>query len=80
MKKIKHLNLEYPNKKILAILTIEDTFKLDKELNNKIYNTNPLIYKENKEDGYVWKLTNVRKLDINKRVNGKQGIWNYDLD
>ena len=32
------------------------------------------------ETGYAWKLDNIKKLDINMSINGKQGIWYVDLD
>ena len=79
MKRFKDLNLEYPTKKILAKVTITDCILLDKEMNKKISNENPLVYGTNDRDGYAWKLTNVEKLDIPDTINGKLGMWNYDV-
>ena len=79
MKKFKDLNLEYPSKKILAKVTITDCILLDKEMNKKISNENPLVYGTNDRDGYAWKLTNVEKLDIPDTINGKLGMWNYEV-
>lgn len=79
MKKFKDLNLEYPSKKILAKVTITDCILLDKEMNKKISNENSLVYGTGDRDGYAWKLTNVEKLDIPDTINGKLGMWNYDI-
>ena len=38
------------------------------------------MYGNKKRTGFAWKLNNVKKVNINKTINGKQGIWNYDLD
>lgn len=29
--------------------------------------------------GYAWKLSNVKKVYIDKSINGKLGLWNIDL-
>ena len=80
MKKVESLCLEFPQKKILAKVTIEDCFELNDELNKMICKTNPMIYGNKNRTGFAWKLNNVKKININKTINGKQGIWNYDLD
>lgn len=80
MEKVKELDLEYPSSQILAIVCIEDCIKLDDEINEKIYMDNPLIYENKNRTGYAWKLSNIRKIDCNDIVNGKQGFWNYDLN
>ena len=36
MKKVEHLNLEFPNKKILAKVVIEDCIELNEEINKII--------------------------------------------
>ena len=80
MKKVESLCLEFPQKKILAKVTIEDCLELNDELNKMICETNPMIYGNKNRTGFAWKLNNVKKININKTINGKQGIWNYDLD
>lgn len=77
MKKYEHLNLEYPAKKIIAKVRIEDCIKLTPEISQKINKTNPLIYGEKIREGYAWKLGNIEKIHSNDVVSGKQGIWNY---
>ena len=78
MKRFKNLNLEYPTKKILAKVTIIDCILLDKEINKKICDKNPLVYGTKDRDGYAWKLSNLEKLDIPDTINGKLGLWNYE--
>ena len=80
MKKVESLCLEYPQKKIIAKVTIEDCLELNDKLNKKICESNPMVYGNKKRTGFVWKLNNVKKVNINETINGKQGIWNYDLD
>ena len=79
MEKVKELNIDYPAKRIMAIVTVEDCIKLDKDTSRKINSSNPKIYGTKERDGYAWKLTNIRKLNIEDDVSGKQGIWNYEL-
>lgn len=78
--KFKDLNLEYPSKKIIAEVEIEDCLELDDNLNKKIINENNIAYGSKYRTGYAWKLKNVKKLDINKEINGKLGLWNIDLE
>lgn len=79
MEKFKDLNLVYPSKKIIAEVEIEDCLKLDPELNEKIINENNIVYGDKYRTGYVWKLSNVKKIEIDKSINGKLGLWNIDL-
>lgn len=80
MKKVEHLNLEFPNKKILTKVVIEDCIELNEEINKIICSQNPLIYGNKNRTGYAWKLGKVTKLNINKVISGKQGIWNYNIE
>ena len=80
MKKVEHLNLEFPNKKILAKVVIEDCIELNEEINKIICSQNSLIYGNKNRTGYAWKLGKVTKLNINKVISGKQGIWNYNIE
>ncbi|MFI3307958.1 MAG: ASCH domain-containing protein [Mycoplasmatota bacterium] len=77
MKKYKHLNLNYPKKKIIAEVDIIDCIKLDEEKSKEINKQNPLIYGNKIRDGYAWKLENIKKVNIGEEISGKQGIWNY---
>lgn len=80
MDKFKNLNLEYPSKRIIAEVEIEDCLELNDDLNKKIINENNIAYGSKYRTGYAWKLKNVKKLDINKEVNGKLGLWNINLE
>lgn len=79
MKRVSNLNLEYPQSKILAKVTIKDCIELNSEKNKEIINENPLVY-GNKFDrtGYAWKLENVKKINSESIIQGKLGLWNYE--
>lgn len=79
MERFKDLNLEYPAKRIIAEVEIEDCLELDDELNNKIISENNIAYGSKRRTGYAWKLSNVKKIKFDKEVNGQLGLWNYDL-
>ena len=80
MKKFKNTNLEFPSRRIVAEVEIEYCLELDDDLNQKIINENNIAYGSKHRTGYAWKLKNVKKLDINKEVNGKLGLWNINLE
>lgn len=77
MKKFKNLNLEFPKSRILAKVNILDCIELNKDINEQIIKENELVYghKYNRT-GYAWKLEVIEKINDNKDVSGKQGIWN----
>ena len=77
MKKFKHLNLNYPRSRIIAKVKILDCVKLDKEINENIIRENELVYGHKYDrTGYAWKLEVIEKIDDDKVISGKQGIWN----
>lgn len=78
MKRYEHLKLDYPSKRIIAKVVIEDCIKLTPQISSEINMTNPLIYGEKIRDGYAWKLANIEKIYSNQIIPGKQGIWNYE--
>ena len=80
LKKFEDMNLEFPSRRILAEVEIEDCLELDDDLNKKIINENNIAYGSKYRTGYAWKLKKVKKLDINKEINGKLGLWNIDLE
>ena len=80
MGRFKSLNLEYPAKKILAEVEIEDCLELDDKLNNIIINENNIAYGSKYRSGYAWKLKNVKKIKYNKEIKGKLGLWNIEID
>ena len=79
MEKFKDLNLVYPSKRIIAEVLITDCLELDDALNRKIISENSIVYGNKFRTGYAWKLSNVKKVNIDKSINGKLGLWNIDL-
>ena len=79
MEKFKDLNLDYPCKKIIAEVELVDCLELNDSLNDKIINENNIAYGIKRREGYAWKLENVKKINYDKEVSGKLGLWNYDL-
>lgn len=77
--KFKELDLEYPSKRILAEAEIEECLELDDKLNNKIIRENNLAYGSKRRTGYAWKLKNIKKINVDKEINGQLGLWNIDL-
>ena len=74
----KELNLEYPKKRIVALVELVDCLKLDEELNKKIINKNNIAYGNKYREGYAWKIKLIKKIDSDKEINGKLGLWNID--
>ena len=66
-------------KRILAIVEIEDCLELDDKLNKEIISQNNIAYGEKYRDGYAWKIGNVKKINYDKEINGKLGLWNIDI-
>lgn len=81
MKKFEHLNLKYPQSKIVAKVKILDCIELNDKINKQIIEENELVYghKYNRT-GYAWKLELIEKINNSKKLSGKQGIWNIDLN
>lgn len=78
MEKFKSLNLEYPSKKIIAEVYLDDCLELDDELNDKIISEKNIAYGQKRRTGYAWKLKNVKKIQSTKIINGQLGIWNIE--
>ena len=72
-------NLDYINGAIIGEAEIVDCILVDKELNEKLRNINPLVYaRSNHVETYGWKLENVKKFDKPIPYKGKLGLWNYE--
>ena len=78
LKRFEKLKLDYPSKRIIAVVELEDCLKIDEELNNKIIAENNIAYGSKKREGYAWKLTNIKKIESKETINGKLGLWNID--
>lgn len=77
IKKFEHLNLNYPHSKIIAKVKILDCIELNDEINIQIIEENELVYgHKHDRTGYAWKLEVVEKIEDDKVISGKQGIWN----
>lgn len=81
MDKFKHLNLNFPHSRIVARVNILDCIELNQEINKNIIKQNELVYghKYNRT-GYAWELEVIEKINNNKEVSGKQGIWNLEKE
>lgn len=80
MDKFKELNLSYPSNRIIAVVEIEDCLELNDKLNKRIVAENNIVYGNKYRNGYAWKLSNIKKIDIDKNIKGQLGLWNYDID
>lgn len=80
MKKYDIMNLDFPSRRIVAIVEIEDCLELDEKLNKEIIEENNIAYGNKIRTGYAWKLKNVKKIKCGKEVNGQLGLWNIDLN
>lgn len=78
MERVKDLNLEFPKKKIIAKVILEDCLEVNLKMNDEINKSNPVVYGSYKRDGFAWKLSKAEKLNIDKEINGQLGLWNYD--
>ena len=79
LEKFKDLNLEFPSKRILAEVELEDCLELNDELNEKIIAEKNIAYGSKYRTGYAWKLTNSKKINYDKEIKGQLGLWNLDL-
>jgi hypothetical protein len=79
MKKFQNLDLDFPSKKILAEVDLEDCLELNDELNKKIISEQNIAYGSKYRTGYAWKLTNVKKINIDREIKGQLGLWNIDI-
>lgn len=78
MKKYKDLDLEFPSRRIIAIVEIEDCLELDEKLNKKIIAEKNIAYGNKVRTGYAWKLKNIKKINYDKEINGQLGLWNLN--
>lgn len=81
IKKFSCLKLNYPRSRIVAKVKIVDCIKLNEEINKEISKENELVY-DGKIDrtGYAWKLELIEKINEDKEILGKQGIWNIQSE
>lgn len=80
MTKFEHLNIEYPSRRIIAEVEILDCIEIDDKFNKKIKAENNIVYGSKDRTGFAWILGNVKKIDLDKEINGRLGFWNYEID
>lgn len=80
MKRFKHLQLDYPTSRIIAKATIVDCIKLTPELSNEINRQHEMVYDTKERSGYAWKMEDIKKIDFDKEIKGKLGLWNLEFD
>ena len=79
MKKFENMNLEFPLRRIVAIVQIEDCLELNEKLNKQIINEKNIAYGNKVRTGYAWKLSNIKKINYNKEIKGQLGLWNIEI-
>lgn len=83
LNRFKYLNLEYPVGKIIAQATITDCIYVHEEFAQKLYQKNPVIYKEliskDNWNEYGFKLENVKEINP-ITINGKLSLWDYNYN
>ncbi len=80
LEKVKDYGIDFPKKKILCKVVLEDCLEIDDDLNKEIHKLDKNVYGEKSRTGYAWRLGKVTKLNIDEEVNGQLGMWNYDVD
>lgn len=75
MEKFAHLHLTYPKGTLVARTYLTDCILLDEKKNKEIQSQNTLVYEIEPREGYAFKLENIQKIDCDKQINGKLGIW-----
>ena len=80
LEKVKDYGIEFPKKKILCKVVLEDCIEIDDDFNKKIKSLDNNVYGSKNREDYAWKLGKVTKLDIPDEVNGQLGLWNYNFN
>ncbi len=76
--KFKDYNLNYGHGEIIGEAYLTDCILVTDELENELYNINPLVYEKSKHvRKYAWKLDNVVMYEKRILYKGKLGLWNY---
>lgn len=76
----KYLDFDIPIGKIIGKVNITDCVKLDKNLKEKLLNENMDIYKNSEIGNFGWQIEDVLKFNNKIEVNGKLGLWNYEIN
>jgi hypothetical protein len=55
-----------------------DCLELNDELNKIITEENSLVYGNKNRTGYAWRLKVIKKINLDKEINGQLGLWNTE--
>ena len=77
--KVKDYGIDFPKKKILCKVVLEDCIEIDDNFNEHVKTLDSNVYGSKNRTGFAWKLGKVTKLNINDEINGQLGLWNYDV-
>jgi len=80
LKKVSNYGIEFLTKKILCKAILEDCLLINDEFNEMINTKDINVYGRKIRTGYAWKLSNIRKVNIDEEVKGQLGLWNYDVN
>ena len=80
LEKVKDRGIDFPKKKILCKVVLEDCIEIDDSFNKMICSLDNDVYGHKKRIGYAWKLGKVTKVNIEEQINGQLGLWNYDFN
>ena len=76
----KYLPEEIPMGKILGKVNIVDCVKCDENFKNMCLEENKDVYaKSTFEETYAWQIDDVESFEKPIEINGKLGLWNYDM-
>ena len=77
--KVKDYGIDFPKKKILCKVVLEDCIEIDDGFNKMVKTLDSNVYSHKDRTGYAWKLENLEKVNCKNEISGKQGVWNIEL-
>jgi hypothetical protein len=78
--RFKEYNLNHECGCIVGEAELADCILVDEEFNEELRKINPIVYgRSNHVETYAWKLENIKKYKNPIYVNGKLGLWNYEV-
>ena len=75
---LKKFNYDYPKSRIVALVELIDCIKIDDKFNKMIKDKNSIVYGNKDREGYAWKIKLIKRIDDNKEVKGRLGLWNIE--
>ena len=79
LNKFEHLNLKYPQSRVVALVELVDCIEIDDKFNKELKDKNNIVYGNKDRTGYAWKIKLIKKIDDNKEIKGKLGLWNIEV-